>query len=384
MKMVSAIDAHTDASKEEESWYRVSNISEIDSPAFVVYPGRVKKNIALANTMINDPSRLRPHIKTHKTREVAQMLMQAGITKFKCATIAEAELLAITHAADVLLAYQPVGPKLNRFISLVQQYPATKFSCLVDNYAVAAQISQAALEAEITIRVFIDVNVGMNRTGIHSEDAVALYEDCLNLNGIKPVGLHAYDGQIHDADFTIRKEQAAAVINSIETIRKKISAKNISEPIIVVGGSPTFPIYAAEENIECSPGTFVFWDASYKDAFLEQPFLIAALLVTRVISLPNETTICTDLGHKSVAAENSLDKRIQFLNAPGLKPVGQSEEHLKLETAKGHSYKIGDVLYAIPYHVCPTCALYERAIVIENGKASGEWKIIGRDRKINC
>jgi D-serine deaminase-like pyridoxal phosphate-dependent protein len=98
--------------------------------------------------------------------------------------------------------------------------------------------------------------------------------------------------------------------------------------------------------------------------------------------LPAENKICIDLGHKSIAAENELNKRVFFLNAPELKFISHSEEHLVAETNTRHSYKPGDVLYGLPYHVCPTVALYERAYTVENNKVSGEWKTIARDRKI--
>jgi len=153
-------------------------------------------------------------------------------------------------------------------------------------------------------------------------------------------------------------------------------------PVVIAGGSPAFPIHANRKNVECSPGTFVYWDKGYTDLCPEQPFLTAAVLVTRIISLPSATRITTDLGHKSVAAENEITRRVYFLNADNVTPVGQSEEHLVLEVPAGHSYKVGDILYGIPYHVCPTIALYERAYTIENGKVSGEWKTIARDRKI--
>ena len=135
--------------------------------------------------------------------------------------------------------------------------------------------------------------------------------------------------------------------------------------------------------MECSPGTFVFWDKSYQDQCTEQPFQIAAIVVTRVVSLPNDTHICVDLGHKSIAAENEITKRVFFLNAPELKAVSHSEEHLVLLAGEGHSYKPGDVLYGVPIHVCPTVALHERGYAVENGKLVGEWRIIARDRKIS-
>jgi len=99
--------------------------------------------------------------------------------------------------------------------------------------------------------------------------------------------------------------------------------------------------------------------------------------------LPSANRICLDLGHKSVAAENEISKRIFFLNTEGLKPVGQSEEHLVMEASENHSYKVGDIFYGLPYHVCPTVALYERVYTIENGNVTGEWKNAARDRKIS-
>jgi D-serine deaminase-like pyridoxal phosphate-dependent protein len=98
--------------------------------------------------------------------------------------------------------------------------------------------------------------------------------------------------------------------------------------------------------------------------------------------LPDETKLCLDVGHKSVSAENELSKRIYFLNAPELAMTGQSEEHLVVDAGRDHHHKVGDVLYGLPYHVCPTIALYERAITIENNGTSGEWRNIARDRKI--
>ncbi len=122
-------------------WYELVNIGELDSPALVVYRNRVKENIQILIDSIDDITRLRPHVKTHKSSEVCVMMLQAGIKKFKCATIAEAEMLASVGAPDVLLAYQPVGPKGNRLLQLVQQFPATNFSCLIDNLDSAKQLS---------------------------------------------------------------------------------------------------------------------------------------------------------------------------------------------------------------------------------------------------
>jgi D-serine deaminase-like pyridoxal phosphate-dependent protein len=362
-----------------ENWFEIENINELDSPALVVFPERVKHNIQLAIDMIGDVDRLRPHIKTNKSPDVAKLMLNAGITKFKCATIAEAEMLAQCNAPDVLLAYQPLGPKLNRFVSLIKRYPATKFSCLTDNIAAADEQASVFSSYHLTVPVFIDLNVGMDRTGISPDGkAIELAEHCSTLKGISLIGLHAYDGHIRDVDFETKKQKCNEAFAVVEKLNEKLKL-----PTIIMGGSPAFSVHCKRRNIECSPGTFVYWDKGYTDLCPEQKFLPAIVLVTRIISLPSANKICTDLGHKSVAAENEITRRVFFLNAGGFKPVGQSEEHLVLETNGKHSFKVGDIFYGLPYHVCPTVALYERVFTIENGKVTGEWKNVARDRKIS-
>ncbi len=366
-----------------EDWYHISNIMEIDSPALVVFPDRVKRNIELLKNMIDDVKRLRPHVKTHKTKEAALLQMEAGIKKFKCATIAEAEMLGSIKAPDVLLAYQPIGPKINRFISLIRKYPETKFSSLIDDRDAALAMAAKASKAGISVPVFIDLNLGMNRTGIAPGNATELYKFCSSLDGIKPVGLHGYDGHIRDKNFQERKKQCDEAFAQMEHVKNELVRLGFPAPVIVVGGSPTFPIHAKRKDVECSPGTFIFWDAGYQQGLTEQPFLPAALVISRIISHPAKNLFCSDLGHKSIAAERDLDSRVLFLNAPKMKFVGQSEEHLVMETDNPDDYKTGDILYGLPLHICPTCALYERALIVENGKVTGEWKIIARDRKID-
>ena len=332
---------------------------------------------------VGDVYRLRPHVKTFKSMEAAQLEMDAGIAKFKCATIAEAEMLGMCKAPDVLFAYQTNGPKLNRFIKLISAYPGTKFSCLIDNELSSNNISEAAKANNIIIDVYIDLNVGMDRTGIKPEDALPLYRFANDLPGINILGLHAYDGHIRDLDINIRTEKCNAAYDRVLKLKQDLIEAGYPEPVIIAGGSPSFPIHAKRQDMECSPGTFIYWDRGYALTCPEQDFLIAALVIARVISIISENVFCIDLGHKSVASENVLEKRIYFLNAPDLKMISQSEEHLVVEAGEGHYYKVGDVLYGAPYHICPTVALYERAITIENFEVTGEWKNIARDRKIN-
>jgi D-serine deaminase-like pyridoxal phosphate-dependent protein len=322
-------------------------------------------------------------VKTHKSAEVTLLLLGAGITKFKCATIAEGEMLGACAAPDVLIAYQMVGPNIERFTKLQQAFPATHYSCLLDNKESATQLSQAATAAGITISVYLDLNVGMNRTGIEPGiHALALYDQISKTESLDLKGIHAYDGHIHDASYELREQKWLLAWNAISSFKGEILKKGLPDPIIIAGGTPTFPFYALEKEVECSPGTFVLWDKGYQDAFQEQEYLTAALLITRVIAFPGETTVSVDLGHKAVAAENELKNRVYFLNAPDAEMIGQSEEHLVLELGKDHGFQIGDVLYGLPIHVCPTVALYDAAGIVSDHLLKAHWKITSRSRKI--
>lgn len=368
---------------EQSPWYLIDDVDQLDSPALVVYPDRVRQNIRLLTEAIDDLIRLRPHVKTHKSQEASQLMLAAGIRKFKCATIAEAQMLAMAGAPDVLLAYQPVGAKQQRLIELMQAYPETAFACIVDNLTTARQLAEQADRAGLVVPVYIDLNVGMNRTGIEPEETVLnLYTKLHELAGVRPVGLHAYDGHIHNPDVAARRAECNLAFAPVQQLADALTALGFEPPVLVAGGSFTFPVHARCPAVECSPGTFIYWDNGYGTALAEQPFLHAALVITRVISLPGPTKLCVDLGHMSIAAESPLARRVSFLNAPNLRPVGQSEEHLVLDADEGHSYQVGDVLYGLPYHICPTCALYERAYTVENGQVSGEWLTIARDRTI--
>lgn len=364
-------------------WYHIEDIDRLDSPCLVVFPERVAANIRRMTAMVDDVNRLRPHIKTHKTTEGIQMMMDAGITRFKCATIAEAELLGRCGAPDVVLAYQPHGPKVDRFVKVILTYTATRYACLTDNPDSASKMAASFKTEGLSVPVYIDLNLGMNRSGIRpGEPVMSLWRHCMNIEGITPVGLHAYDGHHRHPDIQARKMACDDSFKLVDDLRSRITEDFGQSPSVIVGGSPTFPIHAERKDVECSPGTSIFWDACYAGICLEQPFEPAAVLVTRVLSLPTDTRVCTDLGHKSVAAENDIARRIVFLEATDLEVVSQSEEHLVADAPAGHGHKPGDVLFGIPYHVCPTVALYERLPVIMDGKRSGDWKVIARDRSI--
>jgi D-threonine aldolase len=196
------------------------------------------------------------------------------------------------------------------------------------------------------------------------------------------VGLHAYDGHLQDADIRARAKKSDEAFAAVETLASQVQSIMNAPLTIVAGGTPTFPIHAKRPGVECSPGTFVFSDWNYKHGLPDEPFDYAALVITRVISIIDQQTVCLDLGHKSVAAENPLP-RVHFLNMPDAQPMAQSEEHLVVKLHDTSSVSIGDAWYGVPVHICPTVALYEKAWTVENGRVTADWKVIARNRYIN-
>lgn len=358
-------------------WYKIDLENEVDSPALLVYPDRIQYNIELVKSMIGDCERLRPHVKTHKTKEITQMQLKAGISKFKCATIGEADMLGDSKAPDVLLAYPLVEPKLQKFANLVKKYPQTRFSAIVDHIKAADNLSACAVKNKMRVNVFVDLNVGMNRTGVlPGEPALQLYKHCTKLEGLAIKGFHAYDGHVRERDLDQRKQVCDLNFEPIATMIAQLQEEGFIRPLVIIGGSPSFPIYAKYPEVECSPGTFALWDKGYANALPEQGFLPAAVLMVRIVSLPTDRHICIDLGYKAIASENSLENRVVFLNKSGLEIVSHSEEHMVLDAGKNHGFMLGDVLYALPIHICPTVAMYKQLMVVKSGKVIGEWKVV--------
>lgn len=364
-------------------WYTVSNLADVFSPALLVYPDRAEENVRRMLAMISRPDRLRPHMKTHKMAELIRMQMDLGISKFKCATIAESELVATCGAQDILFAYQPVGPNIKRLVELAARFPNIKFSTIVDNAAITRELSDAFHAAARQVDVLVDIDCGMHRSGIPADtEAFELYKTITRSPGLRSGGLHVYDGHLHQTDLAERTADANAGYAMAGGFREKLIRNGMAVPTIVMGGTPTFPIHARHPDVECSPGTCVLWDASYAKKLPDLDFLPAAILLTRVISKPGQNRLCLDLGHKAVAAENP-HPRVEFLNLPDATAVIHSEEHLVVETAAAPQFAVGDCIYGVPRHICPTVALHAEAIVIRNQRASESWKVAARNRVIS-
>jgi D-serine deaminase-like pyridoxal phosphate-dependent protein len=377
-------------------WWTIQNVDDIPSPALLVYPDRAEENLRRLIAVGGGAARLRPHMKTHKLPAIARLHGALGLTKVKCATIAEAEMLADNGLADVLLAYQPVGPAVARLIRLAERYPHVTFRAVVDDEGAARALSGGFSAAERTIDLLVDLDVGMHRTGVEPERAAPLCHLLAHLPGVTFGGLHAYDGHLRDPDLAGRTVQADAGFARVRALADALEAGGVPVPRIVAGGTPTLPCHARrpDRGLELSPGTIVFWDAGYAAGLPDMDFLHAALVLTRVVSKPGGHRVCLDLGHKALASEMPHPRVVLIRPQPwALGPradaplpvlpasfIGHSEEHLVLETPEAASLRVGDVLYGIPWHVCPTVALHGQAVVVRDHRAVERWDVTARER----
>jgi len=364
-------------------WYEISNAAEVPSPALLVYPDRVEENLRRMVAIAGGAERLRPHVKTHKMPEVIRLCLGHGIRKFKASTIAEAEMTAAAGAADVLLAYPAVGPAAARLVELARRFPDTRFRGLIDSDIGIDDLARAAAAAGFRIETLLDLNVGMNRTGVPpGPEAVRLAGRIAESPALLFGGLHAYDGHLTDIDHCRLAERVAAAFEPVWRLRDQLVTAGIPVPLVAAAGSPTTPILAARGDVEVGAGTTVLWDFGQPMISPDLDFLNAAVLLARVVSQPAPGRLCLDLGHKAVASEMPHPRVKIFGLEEATFPV-HSEEHLVVETPRAAEFPVGTVVYALPRHVCPTVALHEEAVVVREGRATDRWRVAARQRRIS-
>ncbi|MCL2544443.1 MAG: D-TA family PLP-dependent enzyme [Clostridia bacterium] len=361
----------------KSSPYRVRDAESLPSPSLLFFEPLLRQNIAAAIGLAGGPERLWPHVKTHKCPQAVRMMMDMGIRRFKCATLAEAKMLGHCAAPHILLAYPLVGPNIAGFVALEAAFPQSAFYAVGDDYGQLALLSEASLAAGRPAAALLDLDIGMRRTGASLEDGGALYRRCAKLSGLRMAGLHCYDGHIHQGDPQARAKAALPAADAAWGLRDALRAGGLSCDLLVLGGSPTFPVHASREDAFLSPGTIFLMDAGYAEAYPDLPFTPAACLFTRVISRPAPNRFTLDLGVKGIASEMP-GARGAIVGMPEARPVLHSEEHWVFELPPDcPSPAVGQPLLVIPAHICPTCALYDAAHVVrEGGRVAGRWDIL--------
>lgn len=366
--------------------YSISNIDNVLTPALVVYPEIVASNIACTLKLLGgNANRWRAHIKTAKLAYTLRMLVQNGVRNFKCATTLELLTACENGASDVLVAYPIMGANAQRVRDIAQQFPDVRISVLAES---AEQIRQWQ---QSPVGIFLDINPGMNRTGIEQGkqgEVVQFVRAVWDANN-KFRGLHYYDGQYGHTDEPERTAATHAGYDRLLELVREIERNGFEVPEVVTAGTPTFPCslsYAGFQRASfthrISPGTVVYCDAtSMVQLPREYGYAPAALVLTRVVSHPAEGVITCDAGHKTVSADAGLPTCVVVGHAE-LTPLSPSEEHLPIQVGCGRGPKLADVLYLVPRHVCPTVNNFDSALLVRRGRVESVERVSARGREM--
>ena len=366
--------------------YRVSNIENVLTPALVVYPEVISSNIEQTLRLLGgDANRWRVHIKTAKLDYTLRMLVERGVRHFKCATTLELLVACRTGASDVLVAYPMVGPNARRVREIADAYPQVRISVLAENEEQVLQWRGSR------VGVFLDINPGMNRTGIeqsHSAEVVRLVGAVRNA-GLEFRGLHYYDGQYGGVEERERTAAAHAGYDSLLEVVSKVERSGVSVPEVITAGTPTLPCslgypgFRGQKFVHrVSPGTIVYNDAtSLAQLPAEYRLRPAALVLTRVVSKPHKGVITCDAGHKAVSADAGVPTCVVVGHAE-LTPLSPSEEHLPMAVAgDATGPEVGEALYLLPRHVCPTVNNFDCALLVRNRQIEAVEKVTARGRE---
>lgn len=364
--------------------YHFEGEEKILSPALIYYKDGIVNNTKRAIKEAGGAAHLWPHVKSHKMVQIMRLQAEMGIKRFKCATVAEAAAAAKAGGERILLAYPLVGPNQEPFLELMKQWPDKIFYTIGDNQEQIEKLAEKARGQGMTVNLFVDVNTGMNRTGV---EICRLGEFCKSLGGISGLnmaGFHCYDGNGHEKDAADRRDKVKETGKEILAVIEGITKETRKTYLLVMGGSPTFPCYARDmkdENVFYSPGTVFIYDAGYQEQFPDLPYEPAAAVLARVVSHPAKGYFTIDCGYKAVSAEQVCPGVLA--DVPHAKPAFQSEEHWTFRMERGYEKErpsIGQIVYVIPWHICPTTVLYQEAVVVSGQKAEAVWTVSARNR----
>lgn len=339
--------------------------TELDTPALCLDLEVVEENIRqMANFFQGSPVRLRPHVKTHKSPYLAHLQMEAGAIGITCAKLGEAEVMAMSGLKDILIANQIVGEaKILRLVNLASY---SEPMVAVDDAQNAADLSKAAIERGIRLRVLIEVDVGMHRCGVApGEDTLSLAKDVVGLPGIQLEGLMGYEGHaVMIKDPNLRKQTAVDSMRVLTGTADLLRREGIEVGIVSAGGTGTFDITGSVPGVtELQVGSYVTMDAQYRDE-VGIGFGCALTLLTTVISIRGDDFAVVDAGLKAITRDFGLPK---VVSPKGWEIIGLSEEHARLRRLGGPRVRIGDKVEILPNHGCTTINLHDEYFAFRKG-----------------
>ena len=366
--------------------YHVSGGEDVLTPALVIYPEIVAANIERTVGLLGgDADRWRVHIKTAKLGHTLRMLVERGLRNFKCATTLELLVACRSRGGDVLLAYPVMGANAHRARDIAQQFPDVRISVLAENQDQVRQWRSSR------VGIFLVLNPGMNRTGIEQSqsDRIVALARAIAEAGLEFRGLHYYDGQHGALAESERTSAAHRGYDRLLEIVGELERSGVNVPEVITAGTPTLPCSLAYEGFRqghfihrVSPGTIVYCDATSLEQLPgEYGYRPAVLVLTRVVSSPHPGIVTCDAGHKAVSADAGVPTCV-VVGHPELTPLSPSEEHLPIAvTERAAGPQVGEALYLLPRHICPTVNNFDCALQVRNGEIESMEKVSARGRE---
>ncbi len=361
----------------------VSPSVEIDTPALVISEEILHRNIASMAAFARSVGvNLRPHIKTHKTVQIARLQVAAGAIGVACAKVGEAEVMVQQAGIqDVLLAYPTIGePKVRRLLPLMEK---ARIVVAVDSLDAATMMSSAFSRHDRKLDVMLEINTGQNRSGVLvGDDAVKAAIAIARMPNLNLVGVMTHEGHANSADPTEIEGIAIEAGKSIVDTAERIRGHGIDLPTVSVGSTPAaFYTPTVAGVTEMRPGTYVFNDnSSFRYGRLGVDDC-AARFVATVVSRPAADRAVLDTGSKSLAMDPSKSQpgHGYIVGHPNVIITKLSEEHGVCEIPAGEEgFNVGDRVEVIPNHICPTVNLMDELLIARDGQIIDTWKVAAR------
>ena len=359
-------------------------ISQLDTPCLLVDLDRLESNLGrMAAAARSAELKLRPHTKTHKTPQIAQLQLARGAAGITVAKVGEAEVMAEVGIEDIFIAHQIVGqPKIERLLKVARR---ARIAVGVDSVAMAAPLSMAFAAAGMRLSVLIEVDVGLHRCGVQPDDVQDLARRINALPGLNLVGLFTYPGQVYAArnDNEIAGIAAHEARTMAEVAQRIAPIADVAERISG-GSTPTARHYHLECGLtEIRPGTYVFNDRTQIDRWSATPADCALTVLATVVSTPEAGRAVLDAGSKALSSDLAPESKgygmLKEDNAAVL--VKLNEEHGFLDLSEAAiKLRVGDKVEVIPNHCCVVCNLYDEMVVTRRGEVVDTWPIAGRGK----
>jgi len=360
--------------------------AKLATPALLIDLDALERNIAsMAAYAKSRGIALRPHAKTHKSVEIAKRQIAAGAPGVCCAKLGEAEALA-GGGIDSILITSPVVSEggIARLVALNMRMSGLMAVC--DNKDVAARLAAAARASGTKLKILIDIDPGLGRTGVAASDAPALVEIVARADGLEYAGLQCYAGQVqHIESPNERRDASLSALKELAGLRDALTGAGLAPAIVSGGGTGTFDIDPEARVLsELQAGSYIFMDRQYNDVWQKAgghiPFETSLTVQTTVISANRTGLATTDAGFKAFATDAGAPAIVSGAPADAVYFFFGDEQGGIIYSQETHKLVPGDIVSCVVPHCDPTVNLYDRYHVVRGETLVGLWPIEGRGR----